>query len=88
MEAQEDTFVLTLRAHLVGLAPDAEISPDVPLRELGLNSMRAIELLLALEKKLEISFPDDSLTDENFRSLATLQELVRTLIERSGAEDG
>jgi acyl carrier protein len=76
------SFDDVLRRHLRALAPGAEIPPETPLRELGLNSLRAIELLLDLEATFEIAFPDDALTDENFRSAASLQRIVDSLINR------
>jgi acyl carrier protein len=49
------------------------------LDELGLDSIGAINLLLDLEDNFTISFPDFMLTEETFRTPATLYKAVYAL---------
>ncbi len=66
------------------LAP-GEIPDDAPLAELGLDSMRSINLLLELESVFGIVFPDEALTPENFATAASIRRLVDSLRRGTGA---
>ena len=44
-----DTFETVLRRHLTYLAADAPLDPDAALKDLGLDSMRAVDLVFDLE---------------------------------------
>ena len=73
-------FVAVLRPYLK-YAGGQEIAADSRLRDLGLDSMRAIELLFAIEDTFGVSIPDEQLTDETFetgRSLWSVVEGLRT----------
>lgn len=72
-----ERFDQILRQHLSNLAPDADLLPDVPLKELGLNSMHAIELLFELEDEFGFQLPDDAMTDDTFATQAALLSRVR-----------
>jgi acyl carrier protein len=64
--------------HLEGLSPDA-IEDDQPLFEqggLGLDSIDALELLVALEKAFHIKIPTNEAGPETFASVRTLAGLV------------
>ena len=54
------------------------------LEALGLDSMTAIELLLDLEQTFGVLLPDALLTAETFRTPATLEVAVRSLLEAKG----
>jgi acyl carrier protein len=49
------------------------------LKELGLDSMGSIELLLELEEAFNISFPDELLTEDTFSSASKLWESINEL---------
>ena len=72
-----------LRQHLQLLPTDGSFDPNAELRELGLDSMTAISLLLDLEKAFEITFPDEMLEAETFRTAETLAAAVEKLIAES-----
>jgi acyl carrier protein len=61
-------FIAILRSHLRYLAPAEELTPDTSLRELGLDSMMAVALLLDLENEFGVTLPDSSLNPETFAS--------------------
>jgi acyl carrier protein len=71
--------------NLDGLTPE-RIADDEPLfgGSLGLDSVDALELVVALEKEYGISIPSQDVDKKVFTSVATLAEFVeRRLGERS-----
>ena len=76
--AQIDELV---RRHLPMGRADVRLLPDQELRSMGLNSLRAVDLLLSLEDTFGIRIPDAALTAETFRSVRTLTRVVAPLIE-------
>jgi acyl carrier protein len=68
-----------LRTHL-RLADDRpEIPMDARLEDLGLDSMGAINVLLDIEDTFDVSFPDEMLTEETFRTAASLLDAILQL---------
>lgn len=59
---------------------NTEISPDTPLRDLGLDSLGAIDLLFKVEETFEIVFPDSYLNERTFGTRGALQRAVETLL--------
>lgn len=53
-------------------AGGAEITLESSLRDLGLDSMQAIELLFAIEDTYQVSLPDELLTDTTFATAGSL----------------
>ncbi|EEL19872.1 acyl carrier protein [Bacillus toyonensis] len=49
------------------------------LKELGLDSLASIELLLEIEEAYEIIFPDELLTEDTFSSSHNLWSIVSKL---------
>lgn len=58
------------------VAPDA-IRPDAGLGDLGLNSLLIVELIFALEDKLDIDIPVE---EASFETLGEAAELVERLL--------
>jgi acyl carrier protein len=64
------------------LAPEAEAAiPDpipatTPLIDLGITSLKMVNLMLAIESEFDIMLPASDITPENFRSLASIEALV------------
>jgi acyl carrier protein len=80
-------YVDVLRAHLPALDPANGIEPTAPLRDMGLTSIRAVDLLIDLEDQFAFAFPDEVLTAETFTTAASLWDVVGDLIERRGEEE-
>lgn len=59
----------------------APLTEDSRLHDLGLNSMKAIDLLFSIEDELGVSLPDDDLNDATFATAGNLWNAVR----RAGA---
>ena len=54
------------------------------LNELGMSSMKMINLMLAIEVEFDLSIPQTEITPENFDSIASVETLVVKLLGASG----
>ena len=72
---------------LEGITPDM-IEDDVPLfgEGLGLDSVDALELVVALEKEFQIRIEGDDATREAFGSVARLADFVEDACEPDNKE--
>lgn len=69
-----------LVARLKGPAPDDRtIAACSDLRELGLDSLGAVNLMLALESEFDLFIPQDRMKPQNFRSVAAIVSLMSDL---------
>lgn len=64
-------------------AGEQEISGTSRLRDLGLDSMRAIQLLFAVEDAYQVSLPDELLTDDTFDTAGSLWAAIESVREKS-----
>ena len=73
--------------HLDGITPDM-IGDDAQLfgGELGLDSVDALELVVALEKEFDVRIESDEATREAFASVNTLASFVEGAHERQNVE--
>ncbi|SDG59864.1 Acyl carrier protein [Lentzea fradiae] len=55
----------------------APADDEVPLRDLGLTSLRMVRVVVALREELGADLPDDLLRPETFHSVRTLVSAVR-----------
>jgi acyl carrier protein len=78
-------FLALLRSHLK-YAGDAPLTGQSCLRDLGLDSMRSIELLFAVEDTYGVAIPDERLTDDTFETAETLWAVVEEM--STGAPGG
>ncbi len=72
----KEMFIKTLR--LEGITPD-DIDSSAPLFKegLGLDSLDALEIVVALEKNLNITIPDEHVGRQSFASINALVEYVK-----------
>lgn len=77
----EDRFEEILRKHLPFLEAGEELSPDVELRDVGLDSLAMVDLLAELEKGYGVRFRDDALDAETFRTPETLWTVLSGMLE-------
>ena len=54
----------------------AEIGPDTPLSMLGFDSMRFVELLVAIEMNFEVKLIEVDIQPEDISSLRTLADCI------------
>jgi acyl carrier protein len=69
------------------LGADAALPQPFPvdrqLSDLGVSSLKMVNLMLAVELEFDIAIPQSDITPENFHSVATIQAMVvRTLSRR------
>jgi acyl carrier protein len=80
MSTQRERFLEVLCRNLTDQAGVAELDMSQNLRSLGLNSMRAVDLVIELEEELDITFPDDLFHDETFATGQSLWDALAPLI--------
>jgi acyl carrier protein len=56
--------------------PADNLEPEADLFAAGLNSFATVNVMLALEDRFDIEFPDRLLRRESFRSIASLVRVV------------
>ena len=57
-------------------AGDGPIEPGTDLRQAGLDSMQAIELLFAVEDEFGVTLDDDAMTDTTFATAGSLWDAL------------
>lgn len=61
------------------------LAPDAALSELGVSSLKMVSLMLSVEVEFDLSIPQNEITPENFRSINSIQALVRRLLAARGS---
>ncbi len=74
-----DARVLKAIRRVLGHPAALDVPMDTELKSLGLDSMRIIDLLLEVETEFGVTFTDDLLTPETFRTPSTLRAAVVSL---------
>jgi acyl carrier protein len=68
--------LLHLVRQLLGSSKTKTLPVEAPLSELGLNSLKMVNLMLAIEGEFNIEIPQAEITPENFHSIASIEALV------------
>ena len=68
------------RLRLDGISPD-EIEDDKGFEWIGLDSVDALELVVALEKEFSIKVKNEDLRKESFQSVNTLAVMIGSYLE-------
>jgi len=55
------------------------IEPEIPLHEMGLDSLGFVELLVIIEKKFRIKLMESGLTRNDFRTIRSLSLKIKTM---------
>jgi acyl carrier protein len=76
MTDRHDEFLRVLLGHLGAVENVDQIVPGANLRTLGLNSMRAVDLVMDLEEAFDFTFPDEAFVDEVFATADTIWAVV------------
>ena len=66
--------------HLKLVKSEDQINDDAELASLGLDSMAATNLMIDIEDVFGITFSDDLLTPETFRTVTTLNSAIQKLL--------
>jgi acyl carrier protein len=62
----------------------APLPVDARLSELGMSSMKMINLMLAIEVEFDIAIPQVEITPGNFESIASVEALLVRLLSTGG----
>ena len=62
--------------------PDAAVSLPVEgrLSELGMSSIKMVNLMLAVEGEFDLNIPQQEITPDNFRSVTSIESLLERLL--------
>ena len=73
--------LLQLVGQILG-KPDATSSlpAEARLSELGMSSIKMVNLMLAVETEFDLTIPQGDITPDNFRSVATVEALLARLL--------
>jgi len=90
--AEDPEPQFALRHRLLGLvekvldSPGAgpSLAPEAALSELGVSSLKMVSLMLSVEVEFDLSIPQNEITPENFRSINSVEALVRRLLAAEG----
>jgi acyl carrier protein len=82
----------TTRGRLIGLirqilgqpAGSRPLPIDARLSDLGMSSIKMVNLMLAVEVEFDIAIPQGDITPENFLSIASIEMLVNKLLSARG----
>ena len=73
--------LLRLVAQLLGKPEAASTLPvEGRLNELGMSSIKMVNLMLAVETEFDLTIPQSDITPDNFRSVASVEALLVRLL--------
>ncbi|MFC4049738.1 acyl carrier protein [Actinomadura syzygii] len=79
----DSRFEEILRGRLPFLEEEEKVGEDLSLRDFGLDSMGAVELLASLERAYSVRFVDDALDMANFATPGVLWTTLSKMIEKA-----
>jgi acyl carrier protein len=74
------TRLLTLVGQILNKADAHNLPVDARLSELGMSSIKMVNLMLAVEMEFDVTIPQSDITPENFRSIGTIDALLTRLL--------
>ncbi len=78
------TLVVRILERPAGMA----LPVEARLNELGMSSMKMINLMLAIEVEFDVSIPQSDITPDNFQSIASVEALVEKLLGSGASASG
>ena len=73
--------LLQLVGQILGKAHAASSLPaEARLSELGMSSIKMVNLMLAVEVEFDLTIPQSDITPDNFRSVASVEALLARLL--------
>jgi acyl carrier protein len=70
-----------LVAQILGKPETADALPgEGSLSEMGMSSIKMVNLMLAVEGEFDLTIPQQDITPENFRSIASIEALLARLL--------
>lgn len=74
-----ERLILLIRQILGPPAASRPLPIDARLSDLGLSSLKMVNLMLAIEVQFNVAIPAGDITPDNFESIATVEALLRRL---------
>jgi acyl carrier protein len=71
--------LLVVVVPLLGATPVGAFPVDEQLSDLGMTSVKMVELMLAIDIEFDVAIPPADITPENFHSLATVESMLARL---------
>lgn len=68
--------LLALVAQILGGAEPASLPVDGRLSDLGMSSLKMVNLMLSVEVEFNVTIPQSDITPDNFRSVASVEALL------------
>ncbi len=65
--------------------PVTDLAEDSDLYTSGLSSFASVQVMLAIEEKFDIEFPDNLLNRKSFASIAAIESTVRQILKAQEA---
>lgn len=65
--------------------PVADLADDSDLYTSGLSSFASVQVMLAIEEKFDIEFPDNLLNRRSFVSIAAIEATIRQILKAQEA---
>lgn len=79
MTVKEIENKLLRQLSIILSSPAAKIKAEVPLHELGVDSLSFVELLVFIEKEFKIKLMESGITREDFKTLRSLAECINKI---------
>jgi len=76
MTNQDIEDILTKEVASILAADMATIASDVPLHQMGIDSLSFVELLVFIEKKFNLKLIESGLSQEDFQSIKALSARI------------
>jgi acyl carrier protein len=76
----DDKLRKILGSHVLDAGTVDHLRPDDELVEIGIDSLRLVELILDLEDAYQIVIPDEDMVPENFATVGAVAALVDRLL--------
>ncbi len=70
----------SLVGEILGTGAAAALPAEAPLSELGMSSIKMVNLMLAVEAEFNLSIPQQDITPQNFRTIASVEALLKRLL--------
>jgi len=72
--------LLALIGQILGKGDGTSLPVDARLSELGMSSIKMVNLMLAVEGEFDLSIPQNEITPDNFRSVTSIEGMLGRLL--------
>ena len=76
MNVEEIENILINEVAVISASNSDDVAADVPLYDLGIDSLGFVELLVAIEKRFNLKLIESGLTQEDFETIKSLAKCI------------